>query len=153
MSVGTQENKVVIFSVGSQEYAVPITVVKEVVPWSRPTPVPEAPPIVEGVIDLRGDIIPVIDLGKRFGTSRSRPPEDSKIIVMEVDGRQAGVVVDEVTEVHALQPGSVTPPSPWLKNSLKDDIVCGILKAQEGRLVVMVDASHILAERILSGRA
>lgn len=153
MNLGTHENKVVIFTVGRQEYAVPITVVKEVVPWTKPTQVPEAPPIVEGVIDLRGDIVPIIDLGKRFGTSRSRAAEESKIIVMEVNGRQAGVVVDEVTEVYGVQPASVTPPSPWLKNSLKDEIVCGILKVQEGRLVVMVEVSNILAERILGVRA
>lgn len=149
MDVGTRENKVVIFSVGRQEYAVPIGLVKEVQPWTKPTPVPEAPPIVEGVIDLRGEIVPIIDLGRRFGTSRARAPEESKIMIIEVGGRQAGVVVDDVTEVHTLGPSSVTPPSPWLKHSLKDEIVSGILKAGEGRLVVLVDAGNILTERIL----
>lgn len=149
MEAGIQDHKVVIFTVGREEYAVPIRVVKEVGPWTKPTPVPEAPAIVEGVIDLRGDVIPVIDLGRRFGTGRAKPDTDCRIMVMEVDGRQAGFVVDDVTEVLAADQGKVTPPSPLIRQNEKDPVVSGILKVGENRLVVLVDPTNILAEHLI----
>ncbi len=149
MESGVAENKVVIFSVGREEYAVSIQSVKEVVPWSQPTPVPDAPPMVEGVVDLRGDFIPVVDLGRRFGMGRSREAAQARIMVIEIGGRQAGFVVDDVTEVYAPPPGSVTPPSPLIHRRHGDSVVSGIMKAGENRLVVLVDAAKILAEGLL----
>lgn len=150
MSKQVREQKVVIFKVGHEEYAVPIQVVKEVGPWTRPTPIPEAPPIVDGVINLRGDVIPVVDLGRRFAVKRSKADADSRIIVMEVQGRQAGFVVDEVTEVHPMDEERFAPPSPLIRQQESDPMVTGILKIGEERLVVMVDPSKILTEQILA---
>lgn len=150
MSKQVREQKVVIFKVGLEEYAVPIQVVKEVGPWIRPTPVPEAPPIVDGVINLRGDVIPVVDLGRRFSVKRSKADVDARIIVMEVQGRQAGFVVDEVTEVHPMDEERVAPPSPLIRQQESDPMVTGILKIGEERLVVMVDPSKILTDQILA---
>lgn len=150
MASDTGENKVVIFSVGREEYAVPISAVKEVVPWTKPTPVPEAPPMVEGVVDLRGDIFPVIDLGKRFGSGRTHEPADSRIMVIDVEGRQVGFVVDEVTEVHTYTADQVKPPSPLLRRGHADPMVSGILKVGENRLVVLVEVAKILTEELLS---
>lgn len=147
MQAGMAEQKVVIFSVGREEYAVAIDSVKEVESWRRPTPVPEAPATVEGVIDLRGDIIPVMDLAKRFATQHTRTPEESRIMVMEIGGRQVGFVVDEVTEVHSVAAGAVTPPSPLLNRRHADPVVQGILKVGT-RLVILVDAGKILAEAV-----
>lgn len=146
MQTGLTDNKVVVFRVGREEYAVTIAAVKEVGPWTQPTPVPEAPPMVEGVIDLRGDIIPVIDLGKLFRTTRSKEPADSRILIMEVGGQQAGFVVDDVTEVHAVDPANIAPPSPVLRmaGSSTGSMVSGIIKMGENRLVVLMDAARIL---------
>lgn len=144
---GMADQKMVVFAVGSQEYAVPITVVKEVQAWTPPTPVPEAPPIVEGVIDLRGEIIPVVDLGRRFRTARRKQGADARIMVMEFDGRHAGWIVDEVVEVHTPAPGTLAPPSPLLLNMASvasDPVVSGILKIGGNRLVVVLDASRVL---------
>lgn len=152
MQTGLADNKVVVFRVGREEYAVTIAAVKEVGPWTPPTPVPEAPPMVEGVIDLRGDIIPIIDLGKLFRTTRLKASADAKILIMEVNGQQAGFVVDEVTEVHAVQPEKVSPPSPVLLSgrSQAASMVSGIINMGENRLVVLVDAGRILASTDLS---
>ena len=87
LQTGTMESKIVVFRLGRQEYAVSIGAVREVGSWTQPTPVPEAPPVVEGVIDLRGEIIPVIDLGKLFRTGRDRANQDSRVMVMEVEGQ------------------------------------------------------------------
>ncbi len=108
--------------------------------------------MVEGVIDLRGDIIPIIDLGKLFRTTRLKASADAKILIMEVNGQQAGFVVDEVTEVHAVQPEKVSPPSPVLLSgrSQAASMVSGIINMGENRLVVLVDAGRILASTDLS---
>ncbi|MFZ5813765.1 MAG: chemotaxis protein CheW [Bacillota bacterium] len=145
--VGVADQKMVVFAVGHQEYAVPITVVKEVQAWTMPTPVPEAPPIVEGVIDLRGEIIPVVDLGRRFRTTRRNQGADARIMVMEFEGRHAGWIVDEVVEVHTPAPGAIAPPSPILMNMASvtnDPVVSGILKIGSNRLVVVLDAMRVL---------
>lgn len=144
---GVADQKMVVFAVGQQEYAVPIAVVKEVQAWTMPTRVPEAPPIVEGVIDLRGEIIPVVDLGRRFQIARKKADADARIMVMEFDGRHAGWIVDEVVEVHTPAPGAIAPPSPLLLNMAavaNDRVVSGILKIGENRLVVVLDASRVL---------
>jgi purine-binding chemotaxis protein CheW len=149
VQTGLVDNKVVVFRVGKEEYAVTIAAVKEVSPWTQPIPVPEAPPMVEGVINLRGDIIPVIDLGRLFRTTRQKAAAESKTIIMEMDGQQAGFVVDDVTEVHTVGEGEIAPPSPVLRmqhaGSGAGTIVSGIIKMGENRLVVLVDAQRILA--------
>lgn len=141
------DQKLVVFTVGKQEYAVPITVVREILAWMPPTPVPEAPPIVEGVVELRGEILPVVDLGKRFGRPRVRPDAEARIMIMDLEGRHAGWIVDEVIEVHTASAGAISPPSPLLANlagSVQDGVVSGILKIAENRLVVVLDAFRIL---------
>ncbi len=144
---GIADQKLVVFAVGQQEYAVPITAVKEVVAWTQPTRVPEAPSIVEGVVDLRGEIIPVVDLGRRFRTERRKQGVDARIMVMELGERKVGWIVDEVVEVHSPGPDAVKPPSPLLMNMAavaNDPVVVGILKVGENRLVVVLDASRVV---------
>jgi len=139
--------EVIIFAVGQQEYAVPITAVMEVQAWTQPTPVPDAPPIVEGVIDLRGEVIPVVDLGRRFGIARRKADADSCIMVMDIEGRHAGWIVDEVKEVYTAEEGDFSPTSPLLlrmRGTADDPMVAGVLRAGEGRLVVVLEAAAIL---------
>lgn len=142
------EQKVVVFQVGREEYAVEIGAVREVVPWTQPTPVPDSPPLVEGVVNLRGEIIPVIDLGRLFNTIRIHEGSESRIMVMEVEGQQAGFVVDAVSEVYTAGMSALVPPSPVLRSARLDparEIVLGILKLGENRLVVLVDPQRVLA--------
>jgi purine-binding chemotaxis protein CheW len=142
---GVADQKVVVFRVGREEYAVTIAAVEEVVSWMKPTPVPEAPPVVEGVVDHRGVVLPIIDLGKLFRTERLRG-EDAKVIVLDFQGQKVGLVVDEVSEVHTLVPGSIAPPSPVLVGgSGASMMVTGIAKLGEGRLVALVDPGRVLA--------
>lgn len=148
MQTDLNGNKVVIFRVGHEEYAVSIAAVKEVVPWTQPTPVPEAPPVVEGVVNLRGDVFPVIDLGKLFQTGRTKEATDARIIILEVEGQQAGFVVDDVTAVETIRPEAIAEPSSMLRQSstaVKDPILSGILRMGENRLVILVDAARILS--------
>lgn len=153
MQAGVDE-QVVVFSLGTEQYAVTIAAVKEVVNWSQPTWVPEAPQTVEGVIDLRGDVIPVVDLAKRLRAQRTKPPEEGRIMVMEVSGRHIGLVVDDVTEVLKVAAGQLAPASPVTQNT-SDPIVRGLVKVQS-RLLVLVDAELIVTTTgalELAGRA
>jgi purine-binding chemotaxis protein CheW len=139
--------KVVIFTVGKQEFALPITVVREIIPWTAPTVVPEAPPTVEGVIEVRGEILPVVDLGRRFGLARRKTEGGARIIILELAGQTAGWIVDDVVAVETAAAGAVAPPSPLLANLgglAGDAVVDGILKLGEQRLVVLLDAARVL---------
>ena len=86
------------FVVGGEEYVVDIMRIKEIIPPVRITPVPHAPEYIEGVINLRGAIIPVVDLRRRLGLARAAPTKKTKYIICVVGGRRVGLVVDSVTE-------------------------------------------------------
>ncbi|MFO7172355.1 MAG: chemotaxis protein CheW [Bacillota bacterium] len=136
--------QVVVFRVGEGFYAVPIGQVREVVAWTRPTPLPGSPPHVEGVLSLRGEVIPVVDLGRRFGRARSVPDAQSRILVVEIAGQVAGMVVDTVTEVLTLADGAVQPVAPAFRNS-DDPLVVGVFHRGDD-LVVLVDLERVVGE-------
>jgi len=145
------DGKVVIFQIGEGSFALSIDAVREVVPYSPPMPVPDAPPTVEGVLDLRGEVFPVIELARLLGARRVRQGSDARIMVVEVDGQRAGLVVDDVSEVRAVRPDMVTPPSP-LYTTGPDGSVAGILRLGEGQLVVLVDPTRMVSSAQVSLR-
>ena len=100
------------FRIGGEDYAVDIMRVKEIIQPLPITPVPRAPDFVEGVIRLRGDVIPVVDVRKRFGLPAAAPTRRTKFLVVQVAGRRLGLVVDEVCEVLRLARGEIRPPPP-----------------------------------------
>lgn len=111
MDAGSGERQLVVFAVGPEHYAVDISYVNRVVLWTQPTPLPESPPGVLGVIDLVGQVVPVLDLGVRFGRQRSHPDADARIMIVELHSRLVGLVVDDVLEVVKLLPGQIDPPA------------------------------------------
>jgi len=128
------------FVVGDVSYAVPISAVKEIVTPVPLTLLPHAPASVAGVTDHRGEVIPVIDLRIRFGLPPSRDPRRSKWILVEVQGKSVGLVVDHVTEVFGTG-GQELKSAPQL--GLGDD-VRGILgvTSYDSRLVFVLDVSR-----------
>ncbi|MCG0238028.1 MAG: chemotaxis protein CheW [Firmicutes bacterium] len=136
--------QVVVFRVGEGFYAVPIGQVREVVAWTRPMPLPGSPPHVEGVLSLRGEVIPVVDLSRRFGRTRSVPDAQSRILVVEIAGQVAGVVVDAVTEVLTLADGALQPVAPAFRNP-DDPLVVGVFHRGDD-LVVLVDLERVVGE-------
>jgi purine-binding chemotaxis protein CheW len=101
------------FRVGGEDYAIDIMRVREAINPLPVTPVPRAPAFVEGVIRLRGDVIPVLDVRRRLGLPVGPPTRKTKILIVHVAGRRVGLVVDEVTEVLRI-PRSEIRPSPGL---------------------------------------
>jgi purine-binding chemotaxis protein CheW len=108
------------------------------------TKVPGAPPFVEGIINLRGNVIPVVDLRKRFALEVSERNRDNRILVVDIGGQDIGVVVDAVTEVLRIASDSVEPPSAVITTA--DSVyLLGIVKL-EGRLVILLDLEKVLTE-------
>jgi purine-binding chemotaxis protein CheW len=97
------------FRVGGEDYAIDIMRVREIIRPLPITPVPRAPAFVEGVVRLRGEVIPVVDVRKRFGLPASPPTRKTKFLVVHVAGRRLGLVVDEVCEVLRLPRGELRP--------------------------------------------
>jgi purine-binding chemotaxis protein CheW len=103
MSTEETARQLVIFSLGSEEYALPITRVQEIIRYSEPRSVASQTPWIRGVINLRGKIVPVCDLAERLGLALERP-EAAKIVIVETEVGTAGVIVDDVDEVMTVNP-------------------------------------------------
>ena len=139
----TELLQLVTFEVGTEEFAIPILSVQEINRMMQITRVPQSPAFVEGVINLRGKIIPVVDLRKRFGLTQSENDKDSRIIVVEVDGRVIGFTVDRVNEVLRITPDIIEPP-PVEVSGMDSDYVQGVGKLDD-RLLIMLDLKRLFS--------
>ena len=102
------EEQVVVFRLGQEEYAVSIAEVKEIIQYKGATKLPGTPDFLEGIINLRGKVIPVVDMAKQFGLSAAQI-SDRRAIIVETRGMEIAVIVDEVTEVLRLQSDAIEP--------------------------------------------
>jgi purine-binding chemotaxis protein CheW len=137
-----RELHLVGFRIGRETFGVPIGLVHEIVRVPEITAVPDSPGYVEGVINLRGKIVSVIDLRKRFGEKEITPDKKNRILVTEAEGKMVGLIVDTASEVLKLPESEVEPPPPVFEE--KDvNYVTGLGKLQ-GRLIILIDLSKIL---------
>jgi purine-binding chemotaxis protein CheW len=138
----SNELQVVGFRIGRESFALPISAVHEIVRLPEITAVPHAPEYVEGVINLRGRIVPVIDLRRRFGETRIENTRKNRILVVDSEGRLVGLLVDAASEVLKLAPAQIEPP-PKVLDDGDSTYVTGVAKHQ-GRLIILVDLKKIL---------
>jgi purine-binding chemotaxis protein CheW len=139
----SRELHIVGFQVGRETYGVPITSLHEIVRVPEITAVPDAPDYLEGVINLRGKIVSVMDLRKRFGEKQTSVKRHNRILVVEHAGRLAGLIVDSASEVLKIPADAVeAPPAVFQEGGL--NCVTGLGKVA-GRLVVLLDMSKLLA--------
>lgn len=125
---------------GAEEYGVPITTVREIIGTQPVTPTPDRPAIVDGVINLRGVVIPVISLRRAFGMADGVPDAQNIIIVIDDGGSgRIGLAADRVKEVVTFAEGEVEPPP---RMSSDGTIVAGIAKSQ-GRIRILLDLSRL----------
>lgn len=129
--------QLVTFVVGCEEYAIPILSVHEINRMMEITRVPQSPPFVEGVINLRGRIIPVVDLRSRFGLTRTEHTKDHRIVVVEVCERVIGFTVDKVNEVLRID-SNIVDTAPSMSKGADADYVSGVGKLED-RLLIMLD--------------
>ena len=135
-------DQLISFSMGNEDYGVDIQTVKEVIRFREITRLPKAPLFVKGVINLRGDIIPIIDLRERFGMEQKEYTDLTRVIVVEVDGRSIGTVVDSVSHVIRIEEGQIEPPPPCV-GKISEEYIRGVGKVGE-KLVVLLHIDRIL---------
>ena len=140
--------QLVTFKVGGEEFGLDVFAVHEILRFTEPTPIPRAPAFVEGVMDVRGGLVPVVDLRRRFETPTQNHDDDTRIVLVEFNGERLGLVVDSVTEVLRAPETSVSAPPAYIRG-LAAEFVRGIVRVGE-RLVVLLDLDRILSseERI-----
>jgi purine-binding chemotaxis protein CheW len=147
----SRELHIVGFKVGRETYGVPITSLHEIVRVPEITAVPDAPDYLEGVINLRGKIVSVMDLRKRFGEKSAALKKQNRILVVEHSGRLAGLIVDSASEVLKIPADAVeAPPAVFQEGGL--NCVTGLGKVA-GRLVVLLDMSKLLAPASLQAKS
>ena len=137
-----REEQLVVFDLAGESYAVDIGAVQEIIRMQHITEVPRAPQFVEGVINLRGKVIPVIDLRRRFGLTEGEHSRTSRIVVVDVGEHTIGIVVDGVSEVLRIPRSTVEPPSP-LVTTVDSGYLRGIAKLED-RLIILLDLNVVL---------
>ncbi len=143
-----EEQQLVLFQLGEEDYAVDIYSVQRLIQVPEITRVPRAPEYVEGVIDVRGDIIPVINLKKRFSFGNTEVGEDGRIVITEIGEQIVGFLVDAVSEVTRLSESDIEPPSSVVAGG-ETDFISGIGKqkaASGSRLIIVLDVQKVLGQ-------
>ena len=135
--------QLVTFSIGSEEFGVDTLKVIEIIRTMEITKVPKAPAFVEGVINLRGLVIPIIDLRRRFGLAEKAGDSDTRIIVIEINGMSVGFVVDSVSEVLRI-PANTVEPAPPVVAGVDSDYISGVGKLED-RLLILLDLDKLLS--------
>lgn len=136
--------QLVSFSLDDEEFGIEILKVQEINRMAKLTKVPLAPHYVEGIINLRGKVIPVIDLRRKFGMDSKEWDKNTRIVVCDVDGRVTGMIVDAVEEVRRI-PKSLMEPPPNIVTSASVDYISGVVKLDD-RLLIFLDISKIASE-------
>ncbi len=135
--------QVACFVVGDEEYALDIMRIKEIINPVKVTQVPRSPAFIEGIIELRGAFLPVVDLRKRFALPPSDPTRDSKYVIVALEGRIVGLVVDKVIEVKRIEADSVSD-APTMAVSDNARFFNGVAKWDE-RIVMLINLDEILS--------
>jgi purine-binding chemotaxis protein CheW len=135
--------QLVTFSIGEEEFGVDILKVQEIIRTMEITKVPRAQAFVEGVINLRGKVIPIIDLRRRFNLPSKAHDKHTRIIVIEINNMIVGFVVDSVSEVLRIPAGTVEPP-PAVVAGMESDYISGVGKLHD-RLLILLDLDKLLS--------
>ena len=140
----TASRELIAFRIGEQEFCVDIMAVREIRGWTRATPLPRAPGYMKGVINLRGAVLPIVDLGARFGLTTSEPTARHVIMVARIGGRTVGLLVDAVSDIIQLTDEQVQPTPDVASDHVKT-FVKGIF-AIDGRMISLIELDRIVPE-------
>jgi purine-binding chemotaxis protein CheW len=144
MKVGAADDllQLVSFNIGDEEFGVDILQVQEINRMLDVTRVPNAPEYVDGVINLRGKVIPIVNLRRRFGMPRKERDKHTRIVVVELSGQVVGFVVDAVSEVLRIS-RAVTEPPPSIVGGVREEYITGVGKLED-RLLILLDLEKVL---------
>jgi purine-binding chemotaxis protein CheW len=133
--------KCVIFRIGRERYAIDVAFVNNISDYKEITKVPDARPEVVGVVNLRGEVIPIVNMAKRLGSQNAVKKEDGKLIIAQYDNVNAGFLVDETSRVYEVDDSDIEPP-PALLKSHDFELIRGILHI-EGNIVILLELTRI----------
>ncbi len=137
------------FRVGRETFGVPISMVREIVRVPEITAVPNAPAHVEGVINLRGKIVPVVDLRRRFGQTDLQANKKNRILVVELADKIVGLMVQSASEVMKIPPSEIESPDNLMQEG-EQNCVTGVGKLH-GRLILLLDLARVLQRSEING--
>ncbi|WP_156100422.1 chemotaxis protein CheW [Thioalkalivibrio sp. ALJ1] len=134
----------VTFSLADETYAIDVLQVQEVLKVTEIAPVPGVPDYILGIINLRGNVVTVIDARRRMGLDDRESDEASRIVIIDVDNQNVGILVDSVSEVVRISPDSVEP-APEVGNDDSSRFIQGVTSTEEG-LTILVDLNRLLSD-------
>jgi len=140
------EEQLVAFKIDSEEYGVKIANVQEINRMTDVTKIPRAPYYIDGIVNLRGNVIPVLNLRKFFKLPEKQTTDATRIIIVDFEGKRTGIVVDSVSEVLRFEKTLIEEPPDVLSNGIDSDYVEGVGKLEGGkRMILILDIGKVLS--------
>ena len=140
------ENQYVVFKLNKEEFGIDIMNVKEIIPYEESTQIPNSPDFMEGVINYRGNVIPIINLNKRFKLASKETTGDTRIIVISLKGKEIGFIVDEASQTLRLEEDQIDP-TPDIISDIDRRYIVGVGKIDKSRLLILLDLEKVLTDR------
>ena len=137
------EKQLVIFELGAEHFGIDIASVEGINKMLDITKIPQSPSYMLGITNLRGSVLPVLDLQKRFGMKSEEQTNETRIVVANMDGVKVGMVVSAVSEVLTIEESVIEPPPPMVSN-INSEFIIGVAKIDK-RLVILLDLSKVLS--------
>ncbi|WP_028561413.1 chemotaxis protein CheW [Paenibacillus pinihumi] len=138
-----EDLKVIVFALGNEEYGIEVDKVRTIERMLPITRVPKTPAFIKGVINLRGVVVPVIDLRGRFGLPETEPTENSRIIIVAVNELEVGFIVDAANDVIDMNTDAIDSP-PEVVGGIKAKYLRGVAKMGDDRLLIMLNLAEVL---------
>lgn len=142
---GRAARELIAFAVGKQEFCIDVMSVREIRGWTPATVLPHSQPFVRGVINLRGAVLPIMDLAVRLGFPPTEAMGRHVIIVAQVGNQVIGLLVDAVSDILTVTDAEILPP-PDVASDMAKRFVCGLL-ATEGRMISLLSVENVMPER------
>lgn len=137
------EYQLVVFELGTERFGVDISAVESIMKMQSITRIPHAPSFVEGITNLRGSVLPIIDLRKRFGIDQTDTSNNTRIVIVAFGGIKVGMIVDGVSEVLTITDDVIEPPPPMV-STVDTSFITGIAKV-DTRLIILLDLAKVLS--------
>ena len=129
--------QLVSFNLGAEEYAVEVLKVREIIRMTSITHIPNTPPSIEGIINLRGKVIPIVSLRSRFNMMESDNDHHTRIMVMDIAGKLMGFIVDGVSEVIRISSAEIQPPPSMVSGGVDQEFICGVIQHADQLLLML----------------